>query len=119
MNILGIGADIEETARIAALKPAALKRVFTEAELAYCLPLKNAAQSLAARFAAKEAVIKALPFDGIALKKIEIIKDKSGKPQIKLHDKRGKDIKFKVSLSHAAAYATAFGVAYKENAKDK
>ena len=113
MEIIGIGTDIEETARTAALKKPVLERVFTAAELAYCLPLKKSAQSLAARFAAKEAVIKALPFDGIALKKIEIIKDKSGKPQIKLHDKRGKNIKFKVSLSHTAKYATAFVIAYK------
>jgi holo-[acyl-carrier protein] synthase len=119
MEIINIGIDIEEVARIARLKKAALTRVFTEAELAYSLPKKNAAQHLAARFAAKEAVFKALPFDGVALKKIEIVKDESGKPQAVLHDARAKGIGLKISLSHTQKYAAAFAVAYKKNAKNK
>ena len=113
MEIINIGVDIEEVARIARLKKAALSRVFTETELAYSLPKKNAAQHLAARFAAKEAVFKALPFDGIALKKIEIVKDKAGKPQAVLHDARTKGIGFKISLSHTQKYAAAFAVSYR------
>ncbi|MDR0734640.1 MAG: holo-ACP synthase [Elusimicrobiota bacterium] len=113
MQIINIGIDIEEVARIARLKKAALARVFTETELAYSLPKKNAAQHLAARFAAKEAIFKALPFDGVALKKIEIVKDKTGKPLAILHDARAKDIGLKISLSHTRKYAAAFAVSYR------
>jgi len=114
MDIINIGTDIEEVSRIAALDEKTLKRVFTQAELDYCLPLKNKEQHLAARFAAKEAVFKALPFDGVALKKIEVIKDAPGKPQIILHDKRAEGMEFKISLSHTDNYATAFAVALKK-----
>ncbi len=114
MEIINIGTDIEEVSRFKALKPKTLERLFTKDELAYCLPLKNKAQHLAVRFAAKEAAFKTLPFDRIALKKIEIIKGKSGKPQILLHDKRGAGIEFKVSLSHTESYATAVVLALKK-----
>ena len=111
-DIIGIGADLEEVSRLAHLKKPTLQRVFTAAELEYCLASKPAAaQRLAARWAAKEAVIKALPFDGIALKKIEIIKDKSGKPAAVVHDSRAKNISFKLSLSHTKKYAVAFVIA--------
>ena len=124
MEIINTGIDIEEVARVSRLKKSALARVFTEKELAYSLLKKNAAQHLAARFAAKEAVFKALPFDGIALKKIEIVKDAAGKPQAVLHDARAKGIGLKISLSHTRKYAAAFAVSYKirvhgKNAKNK
>jgi len=111
-DIIGIGVDLEETARVSRLKKPALQRVFTAAELEYCMAFKNSAERLAARFAAKEAVFKALPFDAVALKKIEIIKDKSGKPAVAVHDKRAKNILFKLSLSHTKKYAAAFVIAY-------
>jgi holo-[acyl-carrier protein] synthase len=114
MEIINIGTDIEEVARIKKLPEKTLRRVFTRAELDYCLAKKNSAQHLAARFAAKEAVFKALPFDAVALKKIEVIKDKNNKPQIVLRDGRAKDIVFKVSLSHTAKYAAAFIIALKK-----
>ncbi len=115
MKIINIGTDIEEVARLARLSQKTLERVFTARELAYSLPKKNFAQHLAARFAAKEAAFKALPFDAVALKKIEVLNDAQGAPQIILHDERVKNIKFKVSLSHTARYATAFVIAYEED----
>jgi holo-[acyl-carrier protein] synthase len=114
MQIINIGADIEEVSRIKRLNKKTLERLFTLGELNCCLPKKKFAEHLAARFAAKEAVFKALPFDGVALKKIEIIKDKTGKPQVLVHDARAKNISFKVSLSHTKKYATAFVIAYKK-----
>jgi len=113
MEIINIGTDIEEVSRIARLNQKTLRRVFTEAELKYCAAMPYPARHLAARFAAKEAVFKALPFDGLALKKIEVIKDKSGKPQVLVDDARAKKMGFKVSLSHSAKYATAFVIVYK------
>lgn len=112
MEIINVGTDIEEVERIGRLESTVLERIFTKSELDYCLTKKNSAQHLAARFAAKEAVFKALPFDEVSLKKIEITKDKSGKPQVLLHDDRAKDIMFKISLSHTDKYATAFVIAY-------
>ena len=112
MQLINIGTDIEDVQRIARLKKNTLERVFTKAELDYCLASKNPAEHLAARFAAKEAVFKALPFDEIALKKIEVIKDEYNKPQILIHDERAKKILFKLSISHTKKYATAFVIAY-------
>jgi holo-[acyl-carrier protein] synthase len=112
MKFINIGTDIEEVQRIARLKKKTLERVFTKAELDYCFARKNTAEYLAARFAAKEAVFKALPFDEVALKKIEIVKDKDNKPQVLLHDTRAKRILFKISISHTKKYATAFVIAY-------
>ncbi|MDR0645695.1 MAG: holo-ACP synthase [Elusimicrobiota bacterium] len=112
MRIINIGADIEEVARFKRLGKKTLERIFTPAELKYCLSKKNYAECLSARFAAKEAVFKALPFDGIMLKKIEITKDENNKPQISVHDKRAGNISFKISLSHTKNYALAFVIAY-------
>ncbi|MDR1684006.1 MAG: holo-ACP synthase [Elusimicrobiota bacterium] len=114
MQIINVGIDIEEVKRIGRLKEPVLNRVFTAAELSYCRSKKNPGQHLAARFAAKEAVFKAIDFDELALKKIEVIKNKNNKPEILLHDKRAKNILFKVSLTHTKNYAAAFVVAYKK-----
>ncbi|MGC2613310.1 MAG: holo-ACP synthase, partial [Terracidiphilus sp.] len=62
--IVGSGIDLVEIARIQQslerFGPRFLNRVFTSAEQAYCMRKRNAAESLAARFAAKEAAAKAL-----------------------------------------------------------
>ncbi len=83
--------DIIEVLRIekAATKEGFLQRVFTEQEREYCLSLKvNAAPSLAARFSAKEALLKAL---GTGLREgrltdIEVVRDELGKPEIVLYN---------------------------------
>lgn len=113
MQIINIGTDIEEVRRFENLDIKVLRRLFTKAELDYCLKSKNKAQHLAVRFAAKEAVFKALPFEEIALKKIEIIRKQGAKPQIVVHDDRAKDLIFKLSLSHTKNNAVAFVVALK------
>jgi holo-[acyl-carrier protein] synthase len=62
--VIGLGTDLIEIARIAhsveRFGDAFLQRVYTAQEIAYCLRKKNAAESFAARFAAKEAGAKAL-----------------------------------------------------------
>lgn len=90
-KILGIGVDAIETARIDKLicsKGESFSlRVFTEAEIAYCENKKNKAQHYAARFAAKEAFMKALGTGkqlGISWREIEIYHNDLGKPGIKL-----------------------------------
>lgn len=114
MNIVNIGTDIEEVRRFEDLDIKILRRLFTKEELDYCLKSKNKAQHLAVRFAAKEAVFKALPFEEIALKKIEIIRKQGQKPQIIIHDERAKNLFFKLSLSHTKNNAVAFVVVLRE-----
>ncbi|MBQ4493207.1 MAG: holo-ACP synthase [Elusimicrobiaceae bacterium] len=115
MQIVNIGTDIEEVLRFENLEIKTLHRLFTEKELAYCLNSKNKAQHLAVRFAAKEAVFKALPFEEIALKKIEVVGKQGQKPQIAVYDERAKNLIFKLSLSHTKNNAVAFVVVLKED----
>lgn len=115
MRIVNIGTDIEEVGRFEKLDKKILQRLFTKEELSYSLGKKNQAQHLAVRFAAKEAVFKALPFEEIALKKIEIIRKPGCKPEIIVHDKRAKNLIFKLSLSHTKNNAVAFVIVLKED----
>ncbi|MGB2579941.1 holo-[acyl-carrier protein] synthase [Elusimicrobium simillimum] len=116
MEIIGIGTDIVEVQRIAefAENSAALIRIFSEAEIDYCLSKKNRYEHFAVRFAAKEAVYKALPFDGVALKKIEVHNECTGAPIIVFDDPRAKDLDIKISLSHTKKYATAVALITKK-----
>lgn len=93
-NIISIGYDMVEVSRIkSALSRWGSRfedRVFTRQELAYCKSKKNCAQGLACRFAAKEAVFKALGTGwqgGVEWKDIEITNNDLGKPLITLSGK--------------------------------
>lgn len=87
---LGIGTDIFEIERMKIRlkkQPSFAKGVFTNNEINYCNQFKNKAQKFAARYAAKEAFLKALGTgwrDGIAFKDIEVFNNDLGKPGIKL-----------------------------------
>lgn len=113
-RIVGIGVDIEKVERFNELKndKKFLSRTYTEKELEYCFSDKNTAQHLAARFAGKEAVIKALSSFGkkIAFKDIEILNKKDKAPFI--NGIGGyKNIKTNISLSHNEDTAIAFVIA--------
>ena len=91
MNIFGIGTDIVNINRFK--KSSILSnnkhknKIFSKREIKYCEKRKNSASSYAKRFAAKEAVAKALGtglINGLNLKNIEIINNKLGKPSIKV-----------------------------------
>jgi holo-[acyl-carrier protein] synthase len=111
MNGLDIGVDIVEIERIKKLvegDTTFLTRVYTEAERAYCDAKPHPWQHYAARFAAKEAVIKALGQKSIAFNEIEVINDGDGKPHIVLHGKwKEYEQGLLLSLSHAEHYAVA------------
>lgn len=65
-----------------------LNRVYTEAEQRYCLAKRNAAESLAARFAAKEAGAKALGTGmsrGVTWLEIEVVREPGGRPALRFH----------------------------------
>ncbi|HUH64334.1 MAG TPA: holo-ACP synthase [Terracidiphilus sp.] len=94
--IVGSGIDIIEVSRIEKVVERYgarfLDRVYTAAEQAYCLGKRNGAESLAARFAAKEAAAKALGTgisQGVSWSEIEVIRDPRGKPGLRLHGRAG------------------------------
>jgi holo-[acyl-carrier protein] synthase len=111
------GIDIVEVKRVKRLMERwgdrFLHRVFTPWEIAYCKRKSAPEQSLAARFAAKEAILKAVGTGlsgGIRWAGMEIVNDKSGRPSVKLgkriKDKIG-DKKILISMSHTREYAVA------------
>jgi holo-[acyl-carrier protein] synthase len=112
-----VGIDMIEIARIEqailSWQSSFLKRIYTKAELESC---RNRVSSLAARFAAKEAVMKALGTGagGVNWRDIEILSNNDGVPLIQLHGRaceKAKEVgivKLSVSLSHSKEYAVAF-----------
>lgn len=112
-EIVGIGIDIVEIQRIkkAARNKAFLRRFFSRGEMDYCRGFKNKYERMAARFAAKEAVLKACGGRGVALKKICVGNDGSGKPFVDVESGEMKGLDFMVSLSHSEKYACAVAVA--------
>ena len=110
MAIIGIGVDMEDVCRFKNTEDKLLKRIFTEEELAFCFKAVNPWEHLAARFCAKEAAFKALPFKEIAFKNIEVKTSQDGKPRLAIHDERAKGLDIKLSLSHTDSDAIAFVV---------
>lgn len=121
MNIIGIGTDIEEVERFKdKIKDNIfLKLIFTEKEIKYCLEKKDPSQHLAARFAGKEAVIKACSNIGIPLEmsQIEIVKESNDVPIIFIHKEGFDDYSFKISLSHSRSTAVGFVIVLKNAIK--
>lgn len=117
--IFGIGIDIIDIERVEkqVLKNHGFKnKIFTVREIEYCDSKKFFGQNYAARFAGKEALLKAFGTglrDGLAFNEIEILNDDLGKPYVNLHgntkkfaDKKG-IVKIHISLSHEKNIATA------------
>jgi holo-[acyl-carrier protein] synthase len=88
--IVGIGTDIIEVQRVERLlsKQERFKeRIFTRGEIEYCEHKKNNVQNFAARFAVKEALLKAIGTgwrEGVAFKEIEVVNNDKGKPELVL-----------------------------------
>jgi holo-[acyl-carrier protein] synthase len=112
-----LGIDIVEVKRVKTLMEKwgdrFLHRVFTPGEIAYCRGKNAPEQSFAARFAAKEAILKAIGTglsQGIRWTSMEIVNDENGSPSVKLgeriKDKIG-DKKILISMSHTKEYAVA------------
>ncbi len=119
--IAGIGVDIVDVARIQALLDRYgerfLRRVFTEAEMAYAMRGVNRAERLAGRFAVKEAMMKALgtgKSQGILWRDVETVRGISGMPVVHLHGQAVKRAKWRnggavhVSITHDGGKAVAF-----------
>jgi holo-[acyl-carrier protein] synthase len=110
--IVGSGTDLVEIARIQQsldrFGERFLNRVFTPAEQAYCLRKRNAGESLAARFAAKEAAAKALGTGisrGVNWLEIEVVREPGGRPKLRFHG-RAAEIAGQLGVAHAALSIT-------------
>jgi holo-[acyl-carrier protein] synthase len=119
--IVGIGTDIIEVPRIGRLVgkygQRFLDKVFTPAEQEICLGCENESQRLAGRFAAKEAVMKALGTgwaQGVRFQDIEVSSDEKQPPRVELRGiaaQRARELRghtCHLSITHIADYALAF-----------
>ena len=120
----GVGTDIEDTSRFRNLDrnedSIFLNKIFTKIELDYSFSKAKPCQHLAARYAGKEAVVKALCSLGrqsIGYRDIEILNDNKGIPKVninygKLNRGKNNNLKVDISLSHSDGRALAFAVAF-------
>jgi len=118
--IVGTGIDIAEVPRIAQsiarFGDRFLRRVFTEGEIRYCDAKANRTERYAARFAAKEAAMKAIGTGwnhGVAWRDIEVVRMPGGRPTIQFHGKAAEfaarlgAAHISLSLTHSKEYAIA------------
>ena len=109
--IIGTGVDITEVKRLKQAVEkwgdAFLNRVFTKEEIRNARKRVSLFQHLSGRFAAKEAIFKALGDMELNWKDLEIINDKHGKPCCKILNSRIKDVDVQISISHVKNYAVA------------
>lgn len=116
--IKGLGTDLVDVSRLERQKgkEGFIHQVFTNTEIEYCEKKKHSAQHYAARFAAKEAYMKALGTgwgDTAEFKEIEVVNNELGKPELILSGSTltfFRQSEFKhifVSLSHTTTTATA------------
>jgi holo-[acyl-carrier protein] synthase len=126
--IVGIGIDLVDVGRFrAALRrhgERLERRVFTGAEIVDCSGRADRATALAARFAAKEACIKALGAgEGAGLREVEVVRAPSGAPSLRLHGRaaaaarRARVGRAHVSLTHEASVAAAVVVLESEGSE--
>ena len=116
---IGCGVDVVELSRFRqAIKRGGasfLRRVFTKQEEAYARARRRTTLlHLAGRFAAKEAVIKAVsqldPTRTLAMNQVEVRNDAVGRPHIVLHDRQQGRVKVHASLSHVNTVAVASAI---------
>lgn len=126
--IIGIGTDLAEVGRIRdsieRFGPRFLNRIYTEAERAYALSKANSAERFAARFAAKEAGMKAIGTGwnfGVTWKDFEVVNERSGRPTLRLSGvaqsvaQRLGAQRVSISLTHSKE--TAFAVVILEDGR--
>jgi holo-[acyl-carrier protein] synthase len=126
-NVIGIGTDIVECDRIADMiekhEDGFVSKVYTAWEIEYCGKRKAATQHYAGRWAAKEAILKAMGTGwakGIQWTDLEVRNAMGGAPSVfltgvaaELCESTGIS-EIKISISHSKSYATAFAVAIGE-----
>lgn len=114
---INIGVDIEDIDRFNGLDRVRdknfLGKIFTEKELKYCFSKKNGAESLAARFSAKEAVLKALGGKGLSFTDLEISNNVRGEPEVSFVGSVFEKYFIKISMSHCKDKAIAVALVLK------
>jgi holo-[acyl-carrier protein] synthase len=117
----GIGTDIIEIRRFERFREPEfslfLEKNFSQGELDYCLKNDDPAPHLAARFAGKEAVVKALynlNIQGIFFPAIEILNNERGVPYVRINTDKTEKLCIKISLSHSSDMALAFCIIVQE-----
>lgn len=116
LDDVSVGVDIQE---IAAFEDHAdpsdlsfYERVFTRAERDWCNARPHPAQHLAARFAAKEAVVKALSEHAeLGLEQVEVLRAADGQPRVRLLCEHAASYRVKISMSHSDTQAVAVAIA--------
>ena len=120
--MIGIGVDLVDVHRFRTVlqrRAQISERLFTKNELSYCNLATDPTERLAARFAAKEAVMKALGvgLGSIRFREIEVTKDHTGRPDLKLHGAAAQLAQssgvhgWHISLSHTSSLAEEFVIA--------
>ncbi len=122
---VGLGVDIVEIDRMRSVldrTPSFARKVFTDAEQAFCNAKANPATHYAARFAAKEAVCKALGTGimacGVRMTDVEVVRDNRGKPAVALHGRAAQiardqgviDVPLSLTYTHNVAVANAVAI---------
>lgn len=130
MGVLGLGVDIVEIDRMAAAlvrHPRIKERIFSDEERRYCDKRSRPEVHYALRFAAKEAVLKALGtgFTGMRFRDVEVIREQSGRPVPSLHGRAAERaaelgiIEMHLSLSFTHTTAVASAVAITQDARPR
>lgn len=124
--MIGIGVDLVELDRFRvalARTPGLVDRVFTDAECEYARSRRDPTERFAVRFAAKEAVMKAMGvgLGEVRLRDIEVVRTSTGRPSIALHGTAAElaarlgIVEWKITLTHTAHNAEAIAVALGAN----
>lgn len=129
MEIIGIGTDIVECLRIGRMieqhGELFLNRVYTEREIRYCRSRKHSTEHFAARWAAKEAILKCLGTGwrkGLSWTDLEVRNEPSGLPRVLMcgaardHAQGLRISEILLTMSHCRAYATATAIAVRGTA---
>ncbi len=124
MRITGIGTDIVECLRIAKMierhGDLFINRVYSDHEIEYCQRQKSSTQHFAGRWAAKEAVVKAIGrgwIKGLAWRDIEVYNRRGGAPLARFRGGAAEVVaaagiaEVQISISHCRSHATAFAIA--------
>lgn len=131
MNVRGIGVDLVRISRMREVierwQERFLARVFTEQEIAYCRRRRDPVPHFAARFAAKEAGLKALGTGlrlGVSWRELEVRRERGGPPRLELSG-RSREIglerggrRMLLALTHDGDYALAQAMLVDDDASD-
>ncbi len=110
--LVGIGIDIVEISEFTDMPKSFFEKIFTEKEIIYCTSKPLPEQHFAARFSAKEAIIKAISGinSDISFQDIEILNDVQGRPCVFFKRLISEDISVEISMSHNQTMATAVAI---------